>query len=220
MKNIQFRRSKERNARKYIFPLSTLKCNTGGRQSLSSGQYRSAWLMSQGAAAKNLPRADARSRRGGTPFAPGRVTLERGRSPGQRPLENFRRSPVVQRLARPAVEQVLHAVRRGPACRSPCTGEPARCSFRPRSRYGCAKKNNARPGNLPVGRELLAVVRCAHELLVRPRVPAHRFARFPGRPVQGQQREPGGAVHQRQHGAPVRCRCSVPPTFRSFHTCL
>ena len=59
------------------------------------------------------------------------------------------------------VEQVLHAVRRGCENRSPSgnTGEPARCSFRPRFRYGCAKKNDARPGNLPAGRELLAVVR-------------------------------------------------------------
>ena len=115
-------------------PLSTLKCNTGGRQSLSSG--RSAWLVSQGApaAAKNPPGptpglagaarlAAAPAQLFGslrpcarTPTAPGRVTLERGRSPGQRPLENFRGSPVAQRLARPVVEQVLHAVRWSPAC--------------------------------------------------------------------------------------------------------
>ena len=118
-----------------------------------------------------------------------------GPVPGQRPLENFHGSPVVQRLARPVVEQVLYAVRRGPACRSPSGSELARRSFRPRSRYGCAKKNDARPANLPADRELL----------VRPQALAYRFARFPGRPPagQGQQREPGGAVHQRQHGAPV-----------------
>ena len=129
----------------------------------------------------------------------GRVTLERGRSPRSTPARKLPRESGSPAPCAAGCRAGPPRARQGPACRSPCTGEPARCSFRPR--YGCAKKNDARPGNLPADRELLAVVRHARELLVRPQALAHRFARFPGRPAQGQQRE--RAVHQRQHGAPV-----------------
>ena len=146
-------------------PISTLKCNTGGRQSLSSG--RSAWPVSQDApprrkispgptpglagTARHLSmscdpgaRAGAARRRPGAvvrrppavrpdadcPRGPAELRLRGAGPPGQRPLENFRRGPVVQRLARPVVEQVLHAVRRDPACRSPSGSEPARSCAR------------------------------------------------------------------------------------------
>ena len=59
------------------FPLSTLKCNTGGRQSLSSG--RSAWLVSQGAGAAGAFAA-GRAYRRRTP--PPRRKIPPGPTPG------------------------------------------------------------------------------------------------------------------------------------------
>ena len=95
-------------------PLSILKCNTGGRQSLSSGQgrvggkcrggrgarLRSGYALpaaSAPAAAKNLPRADARSRRDpGERILPGPGRRKRERNPPNRnadgDLEKFRQN--------------------------------------------------------------------------------------------------------------------------------